>query len=424
VIRLLSLPLIITSSVSLVVGGFFLMLYGRLRSRHDEAVRHYRVFALLALVSGTFLGAFSVVLNSEDNLDRLDLANRVVVITAMFTIVLAVHFYEAFFGYRPPVPMSWLYAVNVFFSLLSLFPNRFFLAKETYRTSSYYTGLVFGPAFQAWGAWVIVASLYGLLVLVLFYRRMRRSDSGPSRGPVVALIGATGIWLLAGIADMVTALQVIDLPPLAWTGGFLVTLCIAWLLTVQIDTLYQEKRRLHDRLIRDHLTGVFSRSFFELRLAEAVSLLQRGGLGGVYVCVLDVDDFKAVNDRFGHTTGDAVLRQIGETLQRCIRGVDCAARLGGDEFAVLFPGVPDDATALAVVERIRASIVQQRFLGDAASEPVSCSFGTVGARIEHARETGLADRLLTEADDALYRSKRKGKNAVTVVPLGTSSAAR
>jgi diguanylate cyclase (GGDEF)-like protein len=300
---------------------------------------------------------------------------------------------------------------------MCLAPNRYFLAKQAYQTSRYYTGLAFGPAFRAWGVWVVVTSLYGLLVLVLFYRRMRRTEPGKAQTPTAALIGATAIWLVAGIGDMLTGLQVIDLPPLTWGGAFLVTLCIAWLLVLQIDSLYQEKQRLHDRVIRDHLTGVFSRSFFELRLAEAVAMLQRNGLPGVYVCVLDVDDFKAVNDRFGHTAGDAVLRDIGEILRKTIRGLDCAARLGGDEFVVLFPGVPDDATALAIVERIRSSIAQHAFLPGAGGASVSCSFGLAGARTEHGSQPGLAIRLLTEADHALYESKRKGKNNVTVVPL-------
>ena len=91
-IRLLSLPMIITSGISLIFGIFFLLLHFRLSSRYQETVRYYIIFALLALVSSVFLGAFSVVLNSGENLDHLDIANRITIIGGMFTVLLAFAF--------------------------------------------------------------------------------------------------------------------------------------------------------------------------------------------------------------------------------------------------------------------------------------------------------------------------------------------
>ena len=95
-VQLLSLPLIITSSISLILGLFFLFLYYRLRSRYEESVQYYFLFSLSALVSSLFLGAFAVLINSGDNLDSLNLSNRVAIISAMFTIVLGLHFYVSF----------------------------------------------------------------------------------------------------------------------------------------------------------------------------------------------------------------------------------------------------------------------------------------------------------------------------------------
>ncbi|MFA0279912.1 GGDEF domain-containing protein, partial [Vibrio sp. 10N.222.55.F8] len=85
---------------------------------------------------------------SSDNLDYLDIANRVTVITAMFTVVLGLHFYVSFFEYDAPVYLKRCYTICTLFAVIALFPNEYFLAKELYPTSTYYTGLSFGPLFQ------------------------------------------------------------------------------------------------------------------------------------------------------------------------------------------------------------------------------------------------------------------------------------
>ena len=136
-IRPISLPLIIAAGISLVFGIFFLLLHFRLNSRHQESMRYYIIFSLSALVSSLFLAAFSILLNSGENLDVLNIANRITIISAMFTILLALHFYVSFFGYKEPVSLKWCYAVCALFSILCLIPNRYFLAKEFYTTSQY-----------------------------------------------------------------------------------------------------------------------------------------------------------------------------------------------------------------------------------------------------------------------------------------------
>ena len=416
-IRLLSLPMIITSAISLVIGLFFVLLHLRLRHRYPEAVRHYFLFALLALVSGIFLAAFSVLVNSGDDLDRLDVSNRITIIFSMFTILLAAHFYSQFFDYRPPLGFKWCYAVNLLFGLICLVPNRYFLAKEFYRTCSYYTGLAFGPIFSLWGAWVLALSCYSLLVLFLVYRRAHRNPESHRKGPVLALLITTAIWLIGGIGDDLTGIQLLDLPPLAWIGSFLIIGCIAWILIRQIDTLYEERQRLHDKLIRDHLTQAFSRGFFEVRLAEAIQSLRRGGLPGLHLGLFDVDGFKHINDRFGHAAGDSVLKHIADTAKAAIRSGDCLARLGGDEFVLLLSGRESEQDAEAIIERIREHVAQAALAIGAEAISASCSFGVVHCRPEHAQLPNLAAQLLAVADRALYASKHKGKNTVSTMNL-------
>jgi diguanylate cyclase (GGDEF)-like protein len=172
----------------------------------------------------------------------------------------------------------------------------------------------------------------------------------------------------------------------------------------------------------DHLTEAFSRSYFEVRLAEAIKIMQRGDLVRLYVCMFDVDDFKAINDRYGHANGDRVLKGVASIARASIRLSDCSARLGGDEFALLLTGVQDDHLAVMIVERIRDRIFEARFGVSPYEFSASCSFGLARAGTEHLRMKDLPDQLLAYADQALYASKHQGKNAVSVSTLPVSES--
>lgn len=163
----------------------------------------------------------------------------------------------------------------------------------------------------------------------------------------------------------------------------------------------QEARLLADRMTRlaetDPVTGLYNhRAFFKAaddRLAQ----------GPAYFMVLDLDDFKRVNDTYGHLTGDSVLACTGEVLRAATRSVDVVGRIGGDEFAVLCPGVTGDEAALAIARRIIDHVNAK------AGSKVGC---TVRLSIGIARgEKGVrAQELFRLADLALYRVKGNGKN--------------
>ena len=171
-----------------------------------------------------------------------------------------------------------------------------------------------------------------------------------------------------------------------------------------------ENARLHHTVQRqastDELTGLVNRR----RFLEALGgeIVRAGAFETPLSVVLaDLDDFKLVNDRFGHHAGDEVLRRFAEMVRAHLRDVDVPGRLGGEEFAIIVPET--DATgAEAVAERVRRSLATLR-VADAPEFVVAASFGVA----EHVPgEDG--DTLLRRADDALYRAKRHGKNRVSV----------
>jgi diguanylate cyclase (GGDEF)-like protein len=157
----------------------------------------------------------------------------------------------------------------------------------------------------------------------------------------------------------------------------------------------------------DHLTGLVSRSFFHRAAERRIELYKRNGLP-LACAVLDVDDFKSYNDRYGHGTGDKALRCVGRVLRESTRADDVVARYGGEEFIVLMGGDIEDA--IEVAERVRQGVEHESVTenGTLLGSAVTVSVG-VAALTE---DVSSLEQLVEKADDELYRAKRAGKNRV------------
>ncbi|GKW50431.1 sensor domain-containing diguanylate cyclase [Halomonas sp. NCCP-2165] len=163
------------------------------------------------------------------------------------------------------------------------------------------------------------------------------------------------------------------------------------------------ERELAQQATRDHLTGVLNRRGFDDALAEALAearCLDRP----LSLLIFDIDHFKAVNDRYGHERGDAVLQALARRVQACLRSSDLLARWGGEEFTLLLPGT-DVPGARVIAERLRQTVASARFAG----LEVTISLG--GSRYRRG-DSGAA--LLQRADAALYRAKEGGRNRVVM----------
>ncbi|MEV4411501.1 GGDEF domain-containing protein [Catellatospora sp. NPDC049609] len=177
----------------------------------------------------------------------------------------------------------------------------------------------------------------------------------------------------------------------------------------------ERKAVLTDLATTDPLTGLHNRRLFRTSLARGITRAERRGTPFSLI-ILDLDHFKSINDRYGHLAGDAVLRQVGELLQRELRADDVAARLGGEEFGVVLPDAGRDA-AVVIAERLRAVIARSETVYQEHRLTVTASFGVV-CYPEHGQSAGeLAER----ADHALYAAKRAGRDRVHVPPAGHPS---
>ena len=168
---------------------------------------------------------------------------------------------------------------------------------------------------------------------------------------------------------------------------------------------HQAEQHIQHLAHHDVLTGLSNRLGLERRLEEA---LQRGTERGrgVSLAYIDLDNFKFINDSFGHAAGDLVLREVAQRLQEGVRGADTVARLGGDEFLVIFTDQPADHTGLANrLQRLREELARPIAIGDRSFRP-TCSIGVAN----HPLDAQDVPSLLSCADTALYRAKESGRD--------------
>lgn len=168
----------------------------------------------------------------------------------------------------------------------------------------------------------------------------------------------------------------------------------------QLQVQLEENRKLAQT---DALTSIANRYRLEQTLPQECERAQRFRQP-LSLIAMDIDDFKTINDHYGHALGDAALVQVVERVLRFVRDGDLLARWGGDEFIVILPDTPL-AEAITLAEKIREGLADLPAVGDFR---VTMSFGVV-QRFEEEQKTGLMAR----ADQALYRSKIAGKNVIS-----------
>jgi two-component system cell cycle response regulator len=158
----------------------------------------------------------------------------------------------------------------------------------------------------------------------------------------------------------------------------------------------------------DGLTGIFNRRFFELRFTEELERARRFA-GGMAVIMIDIDQFKRLNDEFGHLLGDEVLRQVSSVFHGQLRKIDVVCRYGGEEFAILLSQTSPEH-ALGVAEKLRKMTESWQFPGVPRAVTISAGVAT------YAEHGCTRDELVKAADAGLYAAKQAGRNCVRSGP--------
>lgn len=221
--------------------------------------------------------------------------------------------------------------------------------------------------------------------------------AGEKAGFFIAIIAAATWHLANSLAGELFSNPLIPYWNAATRLGFFV---VVTLILSRLKLALEHERSL-SRM--DHLTGVAnSRAFYDMASVE-LSRARRYARS-LTVSYIDLDNFKFINDHFGHNVGDVVLRVVGQTILRNLRSSDTVARLGGDEFVVLFPETGSDAAQM-VLYKIQGLLMAEM---QRNAWPVSFSIGAV-TYVEAAESV---NKMIQMADDLMYVAKRKGKNLI------------
>jgi diguanylate cyclase (GGDEF)-like protein len=206
------------------------------------------------------------------------------------------------------------------------------------------------------------------------------------------------------LASFFTDFYLAGLTPVFVANGVAANLLIASDLAVKLRALAAS----------DPLTGVFNRRGFHDAAVRAVANGRRHRQP-IAVVLVDIDHFKSINDRFGHTAGDRTLHFISRSLSRALRKGDLVGRIGGEEFALLLVNSSAEE-AVEVMDRIRSGIANG-FHDEAMPVPVTASFGVTAVDLGSGSAEEMLAEALDQADRALYRSKIEGRNRTTLAVL-------
>jgi diguanylate cyclase (GGDEF)-like protein len=224
-------------------------------------------------------------------------------------------------------------------------------------------------------------------------------------GALLAVFGATAIWIesnwAAGMHYSANHIWIMNS-----LSQFLAFVTVAGLIAWARGLLDREK----ELSSTDGLTGLANARAFYSLASLAAAACRRGGRP-LTLAYIDLDNFKCVNDRYGHSVGDALLCSVGNILRNTLRTTDISARVGGDEFVVCFPET-SESQAIPLLERLRVALAE---VIPADECMISAS---IGALCWHVPPDGI-DEMISTADKKMYEVKKGGKNRVEIVSIPT-----
>jgi diguanylate cyclase (GGDEF)-like protein len=399
-------------SDALYIGAYPLLAAGLLLMR-GRGIAHDRAGLIDPLIIATGLGVvyWTFLLGPVADAHGLSLTQRLVNVAYPITDVLLLAVLVRFLllagdsGRRLPA----YYLVVAGLSLL--------LASDVVSDALALSGVyeivagIYEPAALVEAGWLLSYILLGTAALHPSMAHL----SEPGSEPEMKLTFGRLILLTctALLAPGMLAVQVVldgpieEVPVIVGTSVLLFVLAAARM-ACMISQQRALERRLEFQALHDPLTLLANRTLFADRLEQALARASRQQ-GRAAVLLVDLDDFKPVNDSLGHEVGDRLLRAVGERLQACLRPADTAARLGGDEFAVLLESVADAAEAMRITRRILEALHAPFTIGG-RDLSISASVGIALSQDALDR----SDDLLRKADLALYRVKRESKGSLAI----------
>ena len=259
---------------------------------------------------------------------------------------------------------------------------------------------------------IILAGLAGLIWARFFRNRLKNRTA---ENVILGAIVSMHLFAMAILPAEIRWHLLLEIAPILVVFNLLGSILIGSLLERE-ESLIAENEALFDAATTDPLTRLHNRRS-AVSAYENLPHSKVTNHGTAMLCI-DVDNFKSVNDSYGHPFGDAILSQISDRVSQTLRPTDIFSRLGGDEFLIILPSVTHEET-MAIAERCRAVIATEAMSHEDNSAPVTIS---IGAEWRPDRPDFLT--FVAKADGALYQAKRLGRNCVALAWQNASLAAQ
>lgn len=409
----------ILGAVVVAIFLFYSLVYG-LFDRRNQTVRY---FALLQISMLMILAGAGLYISSPEASTNFFWSR--IVYTGVALIPLAFNCLVGALIGRPQPRINWIFFVFLAVSTAVIWlDDQWLITRElrlAVRTGNPY--MVKGPAFPYFLTFVFVSGLGSYFAFIRYF--LTNAEFRRLGWPLAV---GFSVWMATGLYDGLAAMGLILPRIIFWLGPVVMAIMAGFFLAqiihkhnLALEEAMAEKDRIYQLLIRDELTGLFSRSYLVHVLRQELSLLGRREIEHCLLFI-DLDNFKAVNDRLGHRVGDNLLGALGVILTDICRKSDVPARFGGDEFIVLLRECSEDraiAAARRIHRRCRAELEHWAKTFDGLK--VGLSIGLSSSR----HWANDLNEILEQPDQAMYAAKRSGEEVIGIYggpPPGDGSA--
>ena len=337
---------------------------------------------------------------------------KICYIGAASTIVTSYRFSETIVEKRNIILCRSLEVFTALVLLMIILPGQYLFTNQL-NTLKSHSSVVKGPFFpyMVISILILVAFFLGRLSYFILSDKERRKGGSPI---IIGLI----LWFIGTAYDGIFAAILSKTRPQLWIGPTIMAFCLALFTTKiaehrhnEIERIKSEKEKIYNNLIHDKVSGIFTREYIYESLIQRISQQERNMRKDSLV-FLDIDNFKLLNDELEHKTGDQILGLLGKVFENNTRQGDIPARLGGDEFLILLDDC-DETGALSVMENIKKLFdkeLHKTLDYWKNNNMISLSIGIV----TNIHWGDNPEDIIHKADLAMYRSKRDGKNRISI----------
>ncbi|NJD04850.1 MAG: diguanylate cyclase [Ruminiclostridium sp.] len=401
----------IGAAIGAVIIGVFLVysFVYYIFARKDEVT-----LSILFLQSSFFLFLLGYTLyTSAGTIDKVDFWSRVCYTGVSISPIFGVIFLEAVIKRTITKVKILVIFLSLSCVLLIWLDSKWIITRTLvqYQGRSHLT-MVKGPAFGIYLIFIFAVLLTCYFLFIRYY--IRNSACRPLYWPLAA--GFT-VWSVTGLYGGLNAANIIKATDVPWLGPVFMMLMFSifqgkllYNRGEELEKAVKEKDALYQQMIRDDLTGILSRNFIVHALKQEIDELSPSSPEH-YLLFIDLDNFKAINDRLGHNEGDILLQVVGKILTNTCRKSDIPSRYGGDEFLVYL----NDCTEEQAIQISRR--IQEQYAEESSSVLKDCpdlSTGlSIGISSSHYWNKVFSD-VIKQPDFAMYEAKQSGKNKICI----------